>query len=40
MTIEVIGDDQVIEQVTKQLYKLVDVIKLWILQRSVPLTGS
>lgn len=28
MTIEVIGDDQVIEQVTKQLYKLLDVIKI------------
>ncbi|HZK43918.1 MAG TPA: acetolactate synthase small subunit [Syntrophomonadaceae bacterium] len=28
MTIEVYGDDQVIEQVTKQLYKLVDVIKI------------
>lgn len=28
MTIEVDGDDRVIEQVTKQLYKLVDVIKI------------
>lgn len=28
MTIVVEGDDQVIEQVTKQLYKLVDVIKI------------
>ncbi len=28
MTIEVEGDDQIIEQVTKQLYKLVDVIKI------------
>ena len=28
MTIVVQGDDQVIEQVTKQLYKLVDVIKV------------
>jgi acetolactate synthase-1/3 small subunit len=28
MTIVVQGDDKVIEQVTKQLYKLVDVIKI------------
>lgn len=28
MTIVVEGDDQIIEQVTKQLYKLVDVIKI------------
>jgi acetolactate synthase-1/3 small subunit len=28
ITIVVFGDDQVIEQVTKQLYKLVDVIKI------------
>lgn len=28
MTIEVEGDDRVIEQVTKQLYKLIDVIKI------------
>lgn len=28
MTIVVAGDDRVIEQVTKQLYKLVDVIKI------------
>ncbi len=28
MTIVVVGDDAVIEQVTKQLYKLVDVIKV------------
>lgn len=28
MTIVVCGDDQIIEQVTKQLYKLVDVIKI------------
>lgn len=29
MTIVVEGDEHVIEQVTKQLHKLVDVIKLW-----------
>lgn len=28
MTIVVLGDDQIIEQVSKQLYKLVDVIKV------------
>ncbi|NLJ73058.1 MAG: acetolactate synthase small subunit [Syntrophomonadaceae bacterium] len=28
MTIEVDGDDKIIEQVTKQLYKLIDVIKI------------
>jgi len=34
MTIVVTGDDQVIEQVTKQLYKLIDVIKI------IDLTGE
>ncbi|NLC78073.1 MAG: acetolactate synthase small subunit [Clostridia bacterium] len=29
MTIVVEGDERVVEQVTKQLHKLVDVIKLW-----------
>jgi acetolactate synthase-1/3 small subunit len=29
MTIVAIGDDDVIEQITKQLYKLVDIIKVY-----------
>ena len=28
ITIEVTGDDRIIEQVTKQLYKLIEVIKI------------